>query len=62
MAWPWYPMVGLGRDCGQASLLLLDVMAALLAGTLILFGFGHALGARGSISGRPISPPSPPRR
>jgi hypothetical protein len=32
---------------GQASLLFLGVLAALLAGTLILFGFGHALGARG---------------
>ncbi|MGH2782627.1 MAG: transglycosylase SLT domain-containing protein [Thermoleophilaceae bacterium] len=32
---------------GQASLLLLGVLAALLAGTLILFGFGQALGARG---------------
>ena len=32
---------------GQASLLMLGVLAALLAGTLILFGFGQALGARG---------------
>jgi Putative Flp pilus-assembly TadE/G-like len=32
---------------GQAALLLLGVIAALLAGTLILFGFGQALGARG---------------
>jgi hypothetical protein len=32
---------------GQAALLLLGVLAALLVGTLILFGFGQALGARG---------------
>jgi Transglycosylase SLT domain/D-alanyl-D-alanine carboxypeptidase/Putative Flp pilus-assembly TadE/G-like len=32
---------------GQATLLLLGVIAALLAGVLILFGFGQALGARG---------------
>jgi hypothetical protein len=31
---------------GQASLLLLGVIAALLAGVLILFGFGQALGAK----------------
>jgi D-alanyl-D-alanine carboxypeptidase/Putative Flp pilus-assembly TadE/G-like len=41
------------RDCdsggerGQAALLLLGVLAALLAGTLVLFAFGQALGARG---------------
>ena len=38
---------GLGREVGQASLLLLGMLAALLAGTLVLFGFGQALGARG---------------
>jgi Transglycosylase SLT domain/D-alanyl-D-alanine carboxypeptidase/Putative Flp pilus-assembly TadE/G-like len=32
---------------GQAALLLLGVCAALLAGALVLFGFGQALGARG---------------
>jgi hypothetical protein len=32
---------------GQAALLLLGVLAAVLVGTLILFGFGQALGARG---------------
>jgi hypothetical protein len=32
---------------GQAALLLLGVLAALLAGVLVLFGFGQALGARG---------------
>jgi len=39
-------IIGLTRERGQASLLLLGVLAALLAGTLILFGFGQALGAR----------------
>jgi hypothetical protein len=33
------------RERGQASLLLLGVLAALVVGTLILFGFGQALGA-----------------
>jgi hypothetical protein len=47
MVSPCYPVVDLGRERGQASLLLLGVIAALLAGTLILFGFGQALGARG---------------
>jgi Transglycosylase SLT domain/D-alanyl-D-alanine carboxypeptidase len=47
MVSPSYPIVGLERERGQASLLLLGVVAALLAGTLILFGFGQALGARG---------------
>jgi len=32
---------------GQAALLLLGVLAALLTGVLIVFGFGQALGARG---------------
>jgi Transglycosylase SLT domain/D-alanyl-D-alanine carboxypeptidase/Putative Flp pilus-assembly TadE/G-like len=32
---------------GQAALLMLGVLAAVLAGTLVLFGFGQALGARG---------------
>jgi hypothetical protein len=35
------------NESGQAALLMLGVLAALLAGTLILFGFGQALGARG---------------
>jgi Transglycosylase SLT domain/D-alanyl-D-alanine carboxypeptidase/Putative Flp pilus-assembly TadE/G-like len=34
-------------ETGQAALLFLGVLAALLAGTLVLFGFGQALGARG---------------
>jgi D-alanyl-D-alanine carboxypeptidase len=38
---------GSGGEHGQASLLLLGVVAAMLAGTLILFAFGQALGARG---------------
>ena len=36
-----------GGERGQASLLLLGLIAVLVAGTLILFGFGQALGARG---------------
>ena len=36
----------LAGERGQASLLLFGLLA-LLAGTLILFGFGQALGARG---------------
>jgi hypothetical protein len=39
-------MIGTDGASGQASLLLLGVLAALLAGTLIAFGFGQALGAR----------------
>jgi hypothetical protein len=35
------------RECGQAALLMLGVLAAVLAGALVLFGFGQALGARG---------------
>src|SRR5215208_2794716 len=38
---------GLARESGQAALLMLGVLAAVLAGTLVLFGFGQALGARG---------------
>jgi D-alanyl-D-alanine carboxypeptidase/Putative Flp pilus-assembly TadE/G-like len=40
-------MGGLDGQAGQAALLLLAVLAALLVGTLILIGFGQALGARG---------------
>jgi soluble lytic murein transglycosylase-like protein len=40
-------MIGRRRESGQATLLFLGVLAALLAGTLVLFGFGQALGARG---------------
>jgi hypothetical protein len=32
---------------GQASLMMLAVVGALLLGTLVLFGFGNALGAKG---------------
>jgi hypothetical protein len=35
------------RDRGQASLMMLAVVAVLLAGALVLFAFGNALGARG---------------
>jgi len=34
-------------ESGQAALLMLGVLAAVLAGVLVLFGFGQALGARG---------------
>jgi Transglycosylase SLT domain/D-alanyl-D-alanine carboxypeptidase/Putative Flp pilus-assembly TadE/G-like len=34
-------------ESGQAAFLFLGVLAALLAGTLVLFGFGQALGTRG---------------
>jgi hypothetical protein len=36
-----------GPQSGQASLLSLGLLAVLLAGTLVLFGFGQALGTRG---------------
>jgi hypothetical protein len=36
-----------GAQSGQATLLLLGALAVLLAGTLVLFGFGQALGTRG---------------
>src|SRR5919107_973119 len=36
-----------GGEAGQASLLFLGVLAALLAGVIILFAFGQALGAQG---------------
>jgi hypothetical protein len=39
-------MTGSNGEAGQA-VLMLGVLAALLAGVLILFGFGQALGARG---------------
>jgi hypothetical protein len=37
---------GRGGERGQASLLFLGLLAALFAGTLVLFGLGQALGAR----------------
>src|SRR5215211_311197 len=37
----------LGGESGQAALLLLGVVAAVLVGVLILFGIGQALGAKG---------------
>jgi hypothetical protein len=40
-------MTGAKGDSGQAALLILGVLGALLAGALILFGFGQALAARG---------------
>ena len=35
------------RETGQAALLMLGMLAALLCGVLVLFGFGQALGAKG---------------
>ena len=46
MASRGHPDIGLARERGQASLLMLGVVAALLAGALILFAFGQALGAK----------------
>jgi hypothetical protein len=34
-------------ECGQASLLMLAVVGALLVGAVVLFAFGNALGAKG---------------
>jgi hypothetical protein len=34
-------------DCGQASLLMLGVVGAVLVGAALLFAFGNALGAKG---------------
>jgi hypothetical protein len=45
----------LGSQSGQAALLLLGVIAALLAGVLILFGFGQPSGRAASSSVQPIS-------
>jgi hypothetical protein len=38
---------GLGGQCGQAALMMLAVVGALLAGAVVLFAFGNALGAKG---------------
>lgn len=37
---------------------MLGVLATVLAGTLVLFGFGQALGRAGMPSGLPISRPN----
>ena len=48
MAWDAHPMFRSNRgEAGQASLMMLAVIGALLAGTLVLFAFGNALGAKG---------------
>src|SRR5512132_302036 len=47
MARDGHRMTGSDREAGQAALLMLGVLAVLLAGVLVLFGFGHALGAKG---------------
>lgn len=46
MAGRGHPSTALTGDRGQASLLFLGALGALLAGVLVLFGFGQALGAR----------------
>jgi hypothetical protein len=38
---------GLGGQSGQASLMMLAVVGVLLAGAVVLFAFGNALGAKG---------------
>ena len=43
----------LGDERGQALLLMLGVVGALLAGVVLLFAFGNALGAKGRYSARP---------
>jgi soluble lytic murein transglycosylase-like protein len=40
-------MTGSNGEAGQASLLLLGVVAALVTGLVVLFAFGQALGAKG---------------
>ena len=47
---------------GQASLLMLAVVGALLAVAAVLFAFGNALGAKGRTSGLPTWRRSAPRR
>jgi hypothetical protein len=39
-------IIGVGEERGQASVLFLGVVATVLAGTLILFAFGQAYGAK----------------
>jgi hypothetical protein len=39
--------IGSDREAGQVALLMLGMLAVLLAGVLVLFGFGQALGAKG---------------
>jgi D-alanyl-D-alanine carboxypeptidase/Putative Flp pilus-assembly TadE/G-like len=37
----------LGEQCGQAAVMMLALLAAILAGAVVLFAFGNALGAKG---------------
>jgi hypothetical protein len=41
-------------EAGQAALLLLGVVAALLTGLVVLFAFGQVLAPRAGTRGRPI--------
>src|SRR5215210_7065795 len=47
MARDGHRTTGTGAEGGQAALLMLGVLAVVLAGVLVLFGFGQALGAKG---------------
>ena len=47
MAWRSHLATRTAGQRGQAALLVLGVLAAVLVGALVLFGFGQALGARG---------------
>ena len=47
MARDGHRAIGADGEAGQAALLMLGVLAVVLAGVLVLFGFGQALGAKG---------------
>src|SRR5215204_7545806 len=47
MAWDGHWTIGSDREAGQASLMMLGLVGALLVATAVLFGFGNALGAKG---------------
>ena len=51
-----------GESGGQASLMMLAVIALVLAGGLLLFAFDNALGARDGTSEPPISLRAAPPR
>jgi hypothetical protein len=47
MARDGYRTIGSGGEAGQAALMMLAVVAAVLAGALLLLAFGNALGPKG---------------
>ena len=47
MARDGHRTIGSDGEAGQASLMMLAVVAAVLAGAVVLFAFGNALGAKG---------------